>query len=929
MTKTHRPCSQNGSAVKFLLLSLLAIGFAQRGNAGYIEDRADGTTVIHVKLFDLPNPNATDPNTRAKVAAVQAFKERFPEIFRERYAARYKANPEKYGKHNWDNVEIKLEAFTGIQVEGVETDLLAIAGGIAPDVLYVNFRKSDNYIQNRFLYPLDKPEDHYLTSLTEEEKAFRIHEKFWPVIRRKGPDGNKQVWAMPFGGALGKVLLYRKDLFEQHGLDFPDENWTWEDMMQAVKTISDPGKGVYGIQLGSGKQESWHWTSFLWSAGGEAMEYNEETEQWLCVFDSEEAAVALEYYTRLSAERWIDDEGRLRRGYSSKDAQNSHIKWSRGEIGITMSYIDEKLFSTIDPAVTGMAPVPLGPTGLRGAELNSTMMGLFSGIEDPAVRDAAWEYIRFYDSREANAIRTRIMVEGGLGRFINPKYLHMFGYSDIVRLAPKGWAENYEISIETGKPEPYGKNANFAYELMTIPIQRAEEMARNDNLPEDKTERLAVMQDMLREATARANEQMIGIVSPAERMKRRVSAAMVLTAILISFTLLFRKIFKAFTPPTVAGEEKKKKWDFKRYAWAYLILIPAVLSICVWQYTPLLRGSLMAFHDYRLIGESTFVGLDNFGDLLFDGFWWMAVWNSLRYSFLVLSLTFLPPIILAILLQEIPRFSIVFRTIFYLPAVITGLVITLLWKQFYEPSENGTLNAIFMNMPAWSFIAVGVILLVVCLSFSRRLWMNEAHWVSVIFIVAGVTMLYTCSALSFPILFQSGETTARSLTLIPSRLNDGLLEPYNWLRDPDTAMMACVIPGIWAGMGPGCLIYLAALKGIPDDYYEAADIDGATFIDKILFIVFPTLKALIIINFVGAFIGSWYGATANILVMTGGGAGTETAGLHIWYKAFTYLKFGPATAMAWMLGFMLIGFTVYQLRILSRVEFRAQGANTK
>jgi multiple sugar transport system permease protein len=126
-------------------------------------------------------------------------------------------------------------------------------------------------------------------------------------------------------------------------------------------------------------------------------------------------------------------------------------------------------------------------------------------------------------------------------------------------------------------------------------------------------------------------------------------------------------------------------------------------------------------------------------------------------------------------------------------------------------------------------------------------------------------------------------------------------------------------------MGPGCLIYLAALKGIPDDYYEAADIDGASFIDKLLFIVFPTLKVLLIINFIGVFIGSWYSATGNILVMTGGLANTETAGLHIWYKAFTYLKFGEAAAMAWVLGFMLIGFTVYQLKILSRVEFKTTG----
>jgi multiple sugar transport system permease protein len=151
-------------------------------------------------------------------------------------------------------------------------------------------------------------------------------------------------------------------------------------------------------------------------------------------------------------------------------------------------------------------------------------------------------------------------------------------------------------------------------------------------------------------------------------------------------------------------------------------------------------------------------------------------------------------------------------------------------------------------------------------------------------------------------------------------------EPYRWLSDPETAMLACVIPMVWAGIGPGCLIYLAALKGIPEDYYEAADIDGASFVDKILFVVFPILKPLILINFIGVFIGSWYGAESNILAMTGGSGNTEVAGLHIFYKAFRGMKFGPATAMAWVLAFMLVGLTVYQLRIISRVEFKAAGS---
>jgi ABC-type sugar transport system permease subunit len=85
------------------------------------------------------------------------------------------------------------------------------------------------------------------------------------------------------------------------------------------------------------------------------------------------------------------------------------------------------------------------------------------------------------------------------------------------------------------------------------------------------------------------------------------------------------------------------------------------------------------------------------------------------------------------------------------------------------------------------------------------------------------------------------------------------------------------------------------------------------------------LRPLLIIQFIGVFIRSWENSSF-ILAMTGGASNTEVAGLHIFYKAYMYLKFGPATAMAWILGFMLIGFTVHQLQILSKLEFKAAGA---
>lgn len=894
-------------------------------HAGRIEDR-NGTTVIHIRSDVLPDPSDMSTFSQAEVAAVQEFKRRFPEIFAAKYRDRYQADPATYGRHNWDRVEVELERFTGIQVAGAEVDLLAIAGGVAPDVLYLNFRKSDNYIQNNFLYPLDKPEDGYLSAMTQEEIDFRINPKLWPVIDRKGPGGAKHVWAIPWGGALGKVLLYRKDRFDAAGVAHPTTRWTWDDMLAAARKLTDPKRGFYGMQLSRGKHESWYWVTFLWSAGGEVMEYDESTDAWRCVFGSPEAAVALDFYTRLSAEKWTDEDGVIRRGYSTKDAGDSYVKWERGEIGMALSYIDERVFSTINPEVTGMMPVPLGPTGQRGGELNSRMMGLFGGIEQRAVRDAAWEYMRFYESEEAVRIKTRVMVEGGYGPFVNPKYLRMFGYPEIERLSPPGWMETFDIAIETGRPEPYGRNSNVAYDLMTEPIEKAEQLAIRDQLPEDPAERLALLGDMMARAEARANEEMIGIIPPGERQVRRAAAVALLIALVVTFALVFRRVFKAFAPPAAAGAPRVDGWGLRKHGWAYVLMVPAALTILVWQYLPLAQGAGMAFFDYRLLGSSVWVGVDNFGDLLFDSYWWKAVWNAFRYSLLVIALTFLPPIVLAILLQEVPRGKLLLRLIYYLPAVITGIVTVLLWKQFYEPSEKGVLNMLLLRVPAIGFVAAALAFLLLALAFARRLWNNDMTLAAWGFVLAGVALFVTVAGIAQPILMLPDETLAQALAHLPARLFDHIPEPYRWLGNPDTAMLSCVIPMVWAGMGPGCLIYLAALKGIADDYYEAADIDGATFIDKILFIIFPILKPLIIINFVGAFIGSWYGAEGNILVMTGGSANTEVAGLHIWYKAFTFLKFGPATAMAWMLGFLLIGFTVYQLRILSRVEFRTTGA---
>lgn len=364
-----------------------------------------------------------------------------------------------------------------------------------------------------------------------------------------------------------------------------------------------------------------------------------------------------------------------------------------------------------------------------------------------------------------------------------------------------------------------------------------------------------------------------------------------------------------------AAEETGDVARTRHRMWVALLLCPALAGVTLWQVVPLLRGSAMAFQDYQILGESSWAGLRNFGEVLFDAGWWSSVWAAIRYTLWVMGLTFLPPFLLAILLQETPRGRWAFRTIYYLPAVVNGLVMILMWKSFYEESENGFLNAVVMRIPAIVHLALGAGFAWGALVFARRLLRQDMRKTAAGFGAAAGLFAWTGWRLAADIFASHPDGTLLST----------LAEPVRWLSNPDTAMFACVLPLAWAGMGPGCLVYLAALKGVDEQSYEAADLDGAGFSDKILFVVVPRLKPLLLINFLGVFIAAFFQAEANILAMTGGAADTNVAGLYIFQQAYIYLRFGPATAMAWLLGAMLIGFTLWQLRMLVHLEFRTTG----
>jgi len=137
----------------------------------------------------------------------------------------------------------------------------------------------------------------------------------------------------------------------------------------------------------------------------------------------------------------------------------------------------------------------------------------------------------------------------------------------------------------------------------------------------------------------------------------------------------------------------------------------------------------------------------------------------------------------------------------------------------------------------------------------------------------------------------------------------------SWLTSTVWAMPAVILTSVWKGLGFNMLIFLAGLQSIPDSYYEAADIDGATWFHKFRFVTIPLLSPTTFFVTVMAFIGSFQVFDAVFLMTQGGPARSTSVIVHYLYEnAFQYFRMGYASAMAYVLFFMVLVVTLVQFR---------------
>ncbi|RLC67735.1 MAG: sugar ABC transporter permease, partial [Chloroflexi bacterium] len=140
-----------------------------------------------------------------------------------------------------------------------------------------------------------------------------------------------------------------------------------------------------------------------------------------------------------------------------------------------------------------------------------------------------------------------------------------------------------------------------------------------------------------------------------------------------------------------------------------------------------------------------------------------------------------------------------------------------------------------------------------------------------------------------------------------------------WLFDPQWAMPAIIITSVWKDIGFVTVMFLAGLQGIPEEYYDAAAIDGAGGWQRFRYITLPLLSPTTFFALIISLINSFQ-VFDQVWIMTGGGPAGATSVLvaQIVKNAFEYSRMGYAATLSWALFSLVFAATVFQMRLQRR-----------
>lgn len=279
-----------------------------------------------------------------------------------------------------------------------------------------------------------------------------------------------------------------------------------------------------------------------------------------------------------------------------------------------------------------------------------------------------------------------------------------------------------------------------------------------------------------------------------------------------------------------------------------LFILPTIFFFGAFSLYPILRTvQLSLFKWDGMAPEKIWVGLRNF-QIIFtlDPNWWTAMWNAAQFALLGIIVMQSFSLLMAFLVDKGARAENFYKAVFYIPTILSPMVVGYVWKWIYDP-YGGVLNNLLKS-------------------------------------------------------FEAGFSKA-------------------WLSDPLTSLYAVSLASIWAGFGYSFLLFLAALKGIPEELYEAAKVDGANGLQTFFRVVIPMLRPVLTVVTILTILGAMQ-LFPLVAAMTNGGPGfsTQVPVMTIYNECFQNHNYGYASALSVLFGLTLLIISMAQIELSKRFD---------
>lgn len=273
---------------------------------------------------------------------------------------------------------------------------------------------------------------------------------------------------------------------------------------------------------------------------------------------------------------------------------------------------------------------------------------------------------------------------------------------------------------------------------------------------------------------------------------------------------------------------------------AYFFISPFYLMFIVFMIFPIGFSFYLSFQNWNGIMSPKFVGLENYRRVFTDPAFLNALRNTVIFVFLTVSVSTVVSLALALFLNTVRIFKRFYRAIFFVPAIVSLVVVSLVWKLILN-SDIGAVHELITNFGEWIGTITGTV----------------PQWTQ---------------------------------------------ERFRFLDNPNpiVSLLTITLVNVWAVVGFNTVIFLAGLQGIPSQLYEAGRIDGSTAFQNLRYITLPLLKPT---TFFVILISTIDALQVFVLpnVMKPDSEATMTVVYFLYRNAFQFYKMGYASAIAYVL----------------------------